>query len=236
MKYLKIKRPRNKKRADGSPIAIPIWVTRPRKYSKRTTEKNISLTSSILITGQHDSGKTRMLDRLHDEWHPIWGAKIKALPVRISAYSPITQWLDQPAVKKWHEKQKDKPSWSKLKPWEKEESLLDYIAQTQPIIFIDDAHRLTGRKLVLARQCVITSKINVTTSSSIQRIAPNFRAVIERKNPQLYNLSSDIAYDATKPILWLLTTAMVLAGWWQAALVLGGMTALSTGRRATKQD
>ena len=74
MEYLKIRRGRHQRRADGSPYAVPLLVRKTRKYGRTQSEKAISRRSSILIVGPHDSGKSRWVHRLHDSAAEIWGA------------------------------------------------------------------------------------------------------------------------------------------------------------------
>ena len=48
--------------------------------------------------------------------------------------------------------------------------LPDYCRDTNAVLFIDDAHKLAGRKLEIARLCVMASKIHVIAASEEQRI------------------------------------------------------------------
>ena len=104
------------------------------------------------------------------------------------------------------------------------------------MLFIDDAHKLAGRKLEIARLCVLGAGIHVVTASEEQRIPPNLRAVLMRREPQIFRLDSEVAYDATSLLMWLFIAASMGVGFWEAALVMGGLKALGTGRRSARPD
>ena len=246
MQFLKIKTSKNKKRADGTKYSTPVFVTKTRKYGKVISEKTISIKRSILITGAHDSGKSRWVNRLYENAPQIWGAKIKAQPLMLGALLPLAAWSDSTAVKNWWEAEREKEQqsnddrvripWTKLKQWERAEILPIYIQETTAVVFIDDAHKLSGRKLQIARLCVLSAKVTVVTASEEQRIPPNLRGVLMRQEPQIFRLNSEVAYDATNIVMWFLIAGCVLMGAWEAALVLGGLKALGTGRRASRPD
>lgn len=101
MEYLKIRRTKSQVRADGSRYAVPIFISKTRKYGKVTSEQSISVKQSVLVTGAHDSGKTRWLTRMHEHATEIWGAKNKAKPLYLDSLSPLSAWTDCTAIGKW---------------------------------------------------------------------------------------------------------------------------------------
>ena len=107
---------------------------------------------------------------------------------------------------------------------------------TKAVLFIDDAHKLAGRKLQIARQCVLASRVFVIAASEEQRIPPNLRTIIMRRKPQVFRLDTEAAYDATHILMWIILASCLVIGWWEAALVIGGLKALGTGRRAARAD
>jgi hypothetical protein len=242
MEYLKIRRTKNQVRADGSRFAVPILVTKTKKYGKVTSEQVISKKKPILITGAHDAGKTRWVTRLHERADEIWGAKIKADPVFLDTLSPLSAWCDTPAVNAWWTEEQNKlpPDerlpWKKLKQHERTDALAGYCKAKQPVLFIDDAHKLAGRKLQIARQCAMATRITVVAASEEQRLPPNLRPVLMRRDPQIFRLDSEVAYDATHILMWILLVTCLAIGWWEAAFVIGGLKALGTGRRAARAD
>jgi hypothetical protein len=248
MQFLKIKNSKGQIRADGSIYAVPLWITKNRKYGKTTQEKAISRKRPILVTGAHDSGKTRFLMRLHQQALSVW--TVKSEPLWLGALRPLVAWCDTPQVMEWWEALrkieeekaeqgetlKPRIQWRSLKQWEKAEVLPDYLRDTNAILFIDDAHRLSGRKLQIARECALASKIHVISVSEEQRLPPNLRTVLMRRDPQIYRLDSEASYDATSIIMWFFVLACLGAGFWEAGAVVGGLQALSGGRRASRAD
>lgn len=242
MEYLRIKRTQKQVRADGSRYAVPLLVTKSKKYGKVISEQNISTKKPVLVTGAHDSGKTRWATRLHEHALEIWGSKIKADPLFLDTLSPLGAWCDTPAVGQWWDEEQNKlpidkrQPWKKLKQYERSEALPRYCEATSAVLFIDDAHKLAGRKLQLARQCVIASRIWVIAASEEQRIPPNLRTIVMRRKPQIFRLDTEAAYDATHILMWMLLITCLAIGWWEAAFVIGGLKALGTGRRAARAD
>lgn len=245
MEYLKIRNSTRQKRADGTPYAVPLFVKKDRKYGKTISEQAISTRRDVLITGAHDSGKTRWLTRLYEQSGAIW-SKPKAPALWLGALRPLTAWSDQaPLVEWWEERRKvataagnpdEHQPWAKVPTYKRQEVIAEYLRDTGAVVFIDDAHKLSGRKLQLARLFVLNAKVAVISAAEEQRIAPNLRAVVLRRDPQIFRLDSEVAYDATKPLVWLVALVALGAGWWEISLVLGGMQALASGRRSSKQD
>jgi len=242
MEFLKIRRTKSQVRADGSRYAVPVFVSKTRKYGKVTSEQTISVKKPILVTGAHDSGKTRWLTRLHEHAIEIWGAKNKAAPLYLDSLSPLSAWTDSPALSAWwNAQQTDLPDteqipWKTLKQHSRAEALADYCLDNKAVVFIDDAHKLSGRKLQIARQCVLACRLWVVSASEEQRIPPNLRSVLMRRKPQIFRLDSEVAYDATHMVMWMFIATCLAIGWWEAGLVLGGLKALGSGRRAARAD
>lgn len=244
MKYLKIRRGKGQKRANGSSFAVPLLVHKTKKYGRVVSEKAISKKKSILVTGAHDSGKSHWLSRLYQADQDIW-RKPKAPALWLEALRPLTAWTDADCVVRWWDnkaKEAEKANdysitpWKKLKAWQRQEKLSEYVQETSCVVFIDDAHKLSGRKLQLARQCVLTSFLFVIACSDEQRLPPNLRAVVLRRDPTFIRLDSEVPYDVTTPLVWMLVLVALGAGWWEVSLVLGGLQALASGRRSNRQD
>lgn len=246
MEYLKIRRSKKQVRADGSFYAVPLLVTKTRKYGKTVSEQTISTKKPILITGAHDSGKTRWIRRLHDEALAIWGAKSKHEPLLLDAFSPLAAWSDSDVVAQWWDSVRReeldlgeegvRKAWSHLKQYERSEALPEYCLATKAVLFIDDAHKLSGRKLQIARECLLASRLFVVAASEEQRIPPNLRSVMMRRDPQIFRLDSEVSYDATALLVWMFIAVALAIGWWEAALVMGGVKAMGTGRRSARPD
>ena len=246
MEFLKIRRGTGQLRADGSRYAVPLYVTKTKRMGNTISEEPISTKRSILVTGAHDSGKTKWLERLHEHAREIWGTKSKTSPLYLNTLSPLSAWCDEPDVEKWWEglrvtEEAADPAtarvpWKALKQYQRAETLPEYCKDTKAVLFIDDAHKLAGRKLQIARKCVLASRLFVIAASEEQRMPPNLRTVVMKRDPQIFRLDTDVSYDATNLFMWAVLVACLAAGWFEAAMVLGGLKMLGSGRRAARAD
>ena len=239
MQYLRIKRGAKKLRADGSAYAVPLVIKKTKKYGQVTSEKAISRKHPILITGAHNSGKTRWVARLHQAHHEIW-ARYPAAPLFLDAIRPLSSWAEADCVMEWWQdktKNDDKlKPWSKLKAWERQDKLPEYLSDNKAILFIDNAHKLTGRKTQIAKECLQVQRLSVIAISDEQRLPPSLRHLVLNRDPQTFRLGTDTAYDATPAFVYLIALLALGAGWWEISIVLGGLTALSQSRRSARQD
>jgi hypothetical protein len=237
---LKIRRG-SAKRADGSPYAVPIWVAKTRKYGQMVSEECVSRTRCVLVVGAHDSGKSRVLGRLHEHAEAIYSARSNAPALWLSALRPLAGWVEFDHLAAWWEtlpaaEGSEKIPWDKLPLWARAEHLPNYLQDTGAVLFIDDAHKLSGRKLQIARECALTARLWVASASQENRIAPNLRSVMLRRDPQTFRLDSEVAYDATTIVMWIMIALSVGMGAWEIAVVLGGLKMLGSGRRAARQE
>jgi hypothetical protein len=237
MQFLAIKK-HQRERKDGRPHAQAFVVVKNRKYGDVLEQRCIKSTKPILITGANASGKSYWLDRLHEDAARIW-ARIDAKPLYFSATRPLSAWTDVKQLELWwaYRKNPDEDRhWAKLKAWERVDWVPAYLRETGAVLFIDDAHNLSGRKLKLAQACVRTAKVWVIAATDEVRLAPGLRQDVLAAEPQTYRLDSEVAYDATSILMWFLMLACLLGGAYEVAMVLGGFKMLSGGRRASKQS
>ncbi len=240
MRFLKLRTDSKRQRKDGSRYITPLIVDAPRKFapSHRRQETCIRRKECQLITGAHDSGKSRWLLRLKDNRNEIWGKK--AQPVVLEGLMPLSSWIEVKGIDKWHserETEEERPTpWHKLNLQLKADLLAEYLLETQAMLFIDDAHKLTGRKAQIARKCLISAKLWIMTTSEEGRLPASIRPIVERRDPQRTNLESDVSYDTTKALIWFLVAMCVVAGAWEAGAVIGGLQMLGSGRRSTRAD
>ena len=234
MRFLKLKM--THRRDDGSPMRSPIVVDAPRKYAPDSarTHKALCKRKCQLLMGAHDSGKTRWLSRIHNAHYEIYG-KV-ATPVFLSGLQPILTWTDQPHVIEWHNHSDNVTPWKALNQHQRAERIADYLTETKAILYLDDAHKLTGRKCQIARQCLLSAKIWLMTTSDENRLPPNIRTLVESREPQRTRLQTEASYDNTVLFMWLLAAILAMAGAWEAATVLAGLTALGSGRRSARAD
>ncbi len=164
MQYLRIKRGAKQIRADGSAYAVPIVITKTKKYGQVVSEKYVSRKRPVLITGAHDAGKTHWIMRLYKSAPDIW-SKHSAQPLFLDAVRQLSSWSDAACVEHWwtqQQKQDDtlKP-WSKLKAWERQDKLSDYLADSKAVLFIDNAEKLSGRKQQIVKECLQVQRLSV---------------------------------------------------------------------------
>ncbi|PSU00022.1 hypothetical protein C9J03_25390 [Photobacterium gaetbulicola] len=240
MRFLKLRTDHKRIRRDGSRYVTPLIVDAPRKFapSGSRTETSLKRTRCQLITGAHDSGKSRWLARLRDSRSEIWGRKPQ--PVLLEGLMPLSSWVEVKGIERWYAEftaGEDNPtSWQRLNLQQKADLLADYLLDTQALLFVDDAHRLTGRKAQVARRCMMSAKLWLVAASEEGRLPPSIRPVIERRDPQRTNLESDVSYDTTKALVWFLVALCVVAGAWEAGAVIGGLQMLGSGRRSARAD
>ena len=103
MEFLKIRRGTGQKRANGSGYAVPLFVTKTQRMGNTISEEAISTKRPILVTGAHDSGKSKWVDRLYENAAEIWGTKSKTAPLYLHTLRPLVAWSDEPDVEKWWE-------------------------------------------------------------------------------------------------------------------------------------
>jgi len=235
-------------------------------YMGRFTENGvISKRRNILITGAHHSGKTKGINRLYEDAENIWYHQVKPYkytenkgklehdkpilergqtlddwqfpePVFLSGLEPISKWYaNDGVIEWWNEKNPERPH-NKIPAWKRVEILPEYLADTRAILFIDDAHKLTGRKLQIAKLCMESAYRVVMTASDENRLSPNIRRTFLETKPQVIRLNSDVAYDATHIVIWFFVVLLMITGSTELAMALGAFEMLKGGRRGAKQD
>ena len=236
MQFIKLKGIQaNRYRKNGTKEITPLFITKGHKYGDVQKEIAVSKKKNIIITGQHDSGKSKSLLKLYSEAFDIWGGQRRTKGrLYLNHLQPVGEWYDSEEVKNWYNT-KTSGLWDKLKNYEKAKLLPDFCKEKKVILFIDNADRLTGRKLDIAKQCILSARSSVITVQAENRLSPSIRQILLASNPQLLRLNSEVAYDATNIVIWSLIAVCVMAGMWELAFVLGGMKVLGTGRGASKQ-
>jgi hypothetical protein len=243
----------------------PILRTKDHYFGKVIKNENISKCRNILITGAHHSGKSRAINKLYEKAEDVWTQQVRPYkwsnrsnianpekpmlkqgetlenwtfpePVFLHALTPLSKWMDHQGVIDWWEtKHPDQPH-KKLPAWRRIELLPEYLAETRALLFIDDAHKLTGRKLQIAKLCLEKAFRSVVTASDENRISPSIRRPFLETHPQIVRLNSEVAYDATHLLIWFFVVVFMLAGTPEIAMTLGAFEIFKGGRRASKQD
>jgi hypothetical protein len=239
MRYLTIKK-HGRQRKDGRDHARAFVVKKDRKFGNVLEQRQILTTKPVLITGAHGSGKSYWLDRLRNDAARVWPSRANAVPLYFSATRPLSAWSDTKPLELWWAGRQpmtgDDRHWTKLKAWERLDALPLYLEETGAVLFVDDAHNLSGRKLKLAQDCVRASKVFVMAAADEGRLAPGLRKDVLGLEPQIFHLDSDVAYDATAIFMWMMIIIAAATGSYELAAVLGGLKMFASNKRAAKQN
>lgn len=223
----------------------------------------ISKKTNILITGNHHSGKTRAINRLYEHSQEIWESQIKPYAftrgkvstdkpmltygeavenwiypeaVFLGGNDPLSKWVDHDAMANWwNEINPDEP-FGKIPAWKRCEIISKYLKDTRAVLFVDDAHKLTGRKLKIAQECIEKGFRVIVTCSDENRLSPSIRKQFLETKPQIIRLNSEVAYDATHILMWFFVLLSMISGAPEIAALLGMLEIMKGGRRASKQD
>jgi hypothetical protein len=238
MQFLTIKK-QQRVAKDGKPRAQAFVIKKNRKFGEVVEQTSIKTKQPVLITGAHASGKSYWIDRLHKDHSRIWATRSDATPIYLSAIRPLTAWTDSKALELWwamRDNLDEERHWSKLKAHERTDALPLYLKETKAVLFVDDAHSLSGRKLKLVQECIRAAEVWVVTAADEGRIAPGLRKDVLFAEPQIFRLDTDVAYDATAVIMWLMIAIATGMGFYELAIILGGLKMLTGGNRASKQN
>ncbi len=233
-------------------------------YGSRVTDTQvISKQKNILITGAHHSGKSGAINRLHDNAEIIWQCQVKPYkftkakvlkdkpvlkkgeslddwvfpePVMLNGITPLSKWTEHEGVKEWYESKHSENEYKKVPAWKRVELIPEYLKDTRAILFIDDAHKLTGRKLQVTKDCLHSSFRAVIAASDENKLSPSIRKLFLDSKPQFIRLNTDVAYDATHVLVWMFIITLMGLGLTEMAAVLGLLQTMKGGRRGSKQD
>lgn len=205
MQYLKIKR-----RKSGSRNEM-YFVTAKSKNDKNRHEMYLSKKKNFVITGDADSGKSRMLKRVHAERARIYGAR----PVYLfHGIDPIAQWLGgAPGNQR-----------------ERLDKLIDDISKSKALVMFDDLHKLSGRKLQVAKEILGAAANYWLTAITLNRIPPTLRRFADDSRVNHIELDSNVAFDGTVGVVIFLIVIAVIAGHPELALMAGIGGLLANGR------
>lgn len=213
----------------GEARRVPIVRERFRKFGTITNEEVLSIKKDILITGPNACGKTRWLRKLQERGGEVW--RMDRFMIR--AVDPLIVWVENDLIRAHVELHCG--DWAKVKSHQKVEDMIEWMHTQRIVLLIDDAHKLTGRKLDIAIRLAREATVLCVSATSEQAIPITLRMLIDSRAPQRILLKSDAAYDMTGLVLWLFILAAISVGWWQLAAVVGGAKVLAGGRRAAKQ-
>ncbi|MFI3221172.1 MAG: hypothetical protein QX189_18965, partial [Methylococcales bacterium] len=76
----------------------------------------------------------------------------------------------------------------------------------------------------------------IIAASEEGRLSPSLRQDVLHVEPQIFRLDSEVAYDATTVIMWIAIAIATGMGFYELAIILGGLKMLTGGSRASKQN
>lgn len=225
-------RPRTRDESGAVSSRQAVWRQKSRKWGPITFEHALRCRQDVAIYGPHSAGKSRWLARMYEHAPMLWTRRPVAL---LRGLDSLAQWLEQPALIEWHAAREDVQPWEKLRQVDKLATLRQWVDKCKPVVLLDDAHKLTGRKADVATQLVRSAGIVVHAASEETRIGLSLRLALQARSPQVVRLASDAAYDYTGPLVWVLCLICAAAGAWPVAAAIGGLKVLGRGSRAAKQ-
>ncbi len=216
---------------DGQRSVVPLVRRRGRKYGPILAEKALSVRRDLLVCGANQSGKSRWLGRLYGESAGVWKGR-PALYLR--SVNPLLAWVEDDRVVAWYEK--GGLEWRRLRVWERSEQLIAWAEETHPVLLLDDAQLLTGRKADIALRLVRAAGRVVTSCTAEGRIPISIRLALQQREPERVYLNSEAPFDVTVFLAWLFAVIALGAGAWQVAAAFGGLNLLTRGGRSAKQS
>lgn len=246
MKFLNIRH--DKPRKDGTKTAKLYFEEKSKKFGKVVSSKYVGKKKNILISGGFHSGKSRMIFKIWKERHNIWG-KEKGF-IKLSGFGTIAEFTETPELRAFYNKipksenkelieffnENEGREFKSLRQHEKIENLILFVKHNKAILIVDDAQKLTNRKLEIVKRCIEHCSLFVIATSEEQRLATSLRTVVMNANTEHIRLDTKASYDATSLLVYFIIAICAASGWYEMAIAAGGLKALSSGRRASRKD
>lgn len=247
MKFLNIRREKIE-RKDGTKKAKMYFEEKSQKFGRLISSKYISNKKNILISGGFQSGKSRMIFKIWTARKDIYGANRGF--IKLSGLGTIAEFVDTPTLRNFYNSipkgdnaelieffnANEGREFKNLRQHERIENLILYVKHHNTILIIDDANKLTNRKLEIAKRCVEHCRQFVIATSEEQKLATSLRTVVMNANIEHIRLDTKASYDVTSIFIWLIVAATAVGGWYELAFMMGGLKALASGRGATRKD
>lgn len=202
--------------------AVPRVRFKQDAYSDSIKVETFSVRSNHLILGADNAGKSRWISKLSKERNQVWKGKNT---IAIRSVDALTDWYVQ-LPKMYRDGLLYPP---KTSP-ERLQVMIDWLKGG--VLLVDDIHRATGRKVDYLHDLISNAKIVVVSATSHQKIHPKLRHTVMSLDPQIHDLASNTAYDATQILIWLLVVVLVAVGAAEAAILLGGASLLRGGAKS----
>ncbi len=201
--------------------------TRAKKYDKEI-DTYISKVKPIMILGKAASGKSKQLGRLWDNKESIWD-KNKYNFIWFSGIDSITEILYK------NIKDNDSANFAEDKYeeyLEEDIAIDDYINKQymrimiliekakNSILFIDDADKLTGKKLEIIKDMLRNCKTFVLSAEEDTTINKTIYQMVLRKKPTIIDLNSETSYDGTNILLVIFILGLFGTGMYELAMLV----------------
>lgn len=175
----------------------------------------------VLFVGLHDSGKTRVLNKLYERAKDVWSCQMKIGKIVeqrfifISCKDSIAHWRIFNNVKE--------------KSIAGNEELVNI--SKNAIVFVDDIDSLSSVKLQLLKRILSDAFRIVSTAKDETHINPSIRNIILRKDVQIHRLKTEVSFDSTGMFMWFLTALFGIAGQYEIMTLLVGLKLLGSRRK-----
>jgi hypothetical protein len=147
---------------------------------------------------------------------------------------PLSQWIDDnQALDNYAKKDKNKDIKS-LKQYQKINLLKEFCQKKRPVIMIDNAHKLTARKIDIVKSCVWRNQ-KIITTTAVNRLPPSLRETLTY-NADVYNFGTKTAFDATNVLIAVFIVLLLLFGMTEVAIITGVLSMAARGRLGSKNN
>lgn len=223
IKYFKIRKPRtinHKEKQIKKPAEI-YFAQKSFYGARKRKETFIPKKANLLIIGAHGSGKSKEIHRLFEKREMLHQRHTQNF-VRLNCNDAVSDWININLGEALHDytpqEMDPRTTYAKI------QALVNY--SEKAILYIDDIHKATGKKLEVlkdimrvAKQWIITTEAKHTINKSILNLM--------RKNYTTVELSTTQAVDATNTLMFVFLVMLVLTGNIELAiLVTAGRLAL----------
>ena len=226
MQYFRIRSPRTIKNSNGVVNKRPYEVYFAKKsnvFGKRN-ETYIPKKASVLLLGQDGSGKSKQLHKLYSLKEKIYHRHKKNF-VYINCNDSVSDWIYHNLGEYYDDYLDDDSERRSL--YNKIQALVNY--SEKAIVFIDDLHKASGRKLEVLKDIKRNSKSFIATATQKHHINKTLLKIMGRDYKELH-LSTEAAKDATHVFLVVFLMGLVVTGNIELAMLL------TAGRLMLKQN
>lgn len=212
MKYLQIHRPK------GRFPALRIR-EKAHPFAPVKSEEYVRRGGIIEIFGVQASGKTRMIERIKEASKELWRFPLVYIKATDSLSDIYSRNVGAPAKSsKAGEQFLDDDDVSQIgDKWD-----ILYEKATKAVVIIDDADKMSGKKLEICKELCRRAKRIVYSSQSDTSINQTLYTTIQRRKMKKHTirLSSTASYDASNWFLMALIAFLAFTGMPEAAVII----------------